>query len=169
MDCEEIRQAIYAYARGVDRIDEELIAASYHPGAFDDHGSWRGDRETAVNLLVTRSRSNTSCTALTHHIGNILIDLKGDAADVESYFIAYMRVEDGGKTFTRIRAGRYFDRFERRNGRWKVMRRQLIDDWSRLDEVVAAAPGIGPDNTFGARNETDFSYKIPDFVSSRKV
>lgn len=168
MDCEAIRQAMYIYARGVDRVDEDLLAASYHPGAWDDHGSWSGDRETAIEGIMTRGRSGKAKASM-HHIGNILIDLKGDYANVESYFVAYQVTEAGGKTFTRMRAGRYLDRFERRDGAWRVARRRVVDDWSRLDEVVAAAAEIGPNNTIGTRDATDASYGMEGFLANLKA
>ena len=167
IDCEEIRQAMYAYARGVDRLDEDLIRAAYHPDAWDDHGNFRGDREVAVATIMNNGRTGNA-TASMHHIGNMLIDLNGDVADVETYFVAYQRREEGEKAFTRMRAGRYLDRFERRDGRWRVARRVVVDDWSRLDEVLATAAEVGPNSTIGTRHTTDVSYEIRGFVADRK-
>jgi hypothetical protein len=33
------------YARGVDRVDRDLLRSCYHPGAIDDHGRYLGDVE----------------------------------------------------------------------------------------------------------------------------
>lgn len=168
MDHEEIRQAMYAYARGVDRLDPALIVAAYHDDAFDHHGGWTATGGAGVaEKIVGRGRVG-DVTASMHHIGNILIDLKGDAADVEAYFIAYHRLERDGKTFTRARAGRYLDRFERRDGRWRIARRRVVDDWSRLDEVVATAKEIGPGCLLGTRDFDDPSHDIEHFLDGRK-
>jgi len=167
LDCEDIRQTMYAYARGVDRLDEELIAAAYHTDAYDDHGNFRGDKAGTVMTIIRNGRTGPA-TASTHQLGNMLIDLKGDVADVETYFIAYQRLEESGKAFTRTRTGRYLDRFERRDGRWRIFRRRVVDDWSRLDEVVATAREINLNNSLGTRDHTDPSYEIEDFVERRK-
>ena len=50
-------------------------------------------------------------------------------------------MERDGEEYTRYRAGRYLDRWERRNGQWKIAYRVIADDWDRLDKVVEGAPG----------------------------
>jgi len=165
-DCEAIRQAMYAYARGVDRGDAELLAPAFHDDAYDDHGNFKGDKAAALAHLK-RSAEVKETTASFHHLGNILIDLKGDEADVETYFMASQRREEGGKTYTRMRVGRYLDHFVRRDGKWRVLKRRVIDDWSRLDEVVATAWEVGPDNNLGTRDRNDPSYTVEGFLHSR--
>lgn len=166
-DCEEIRQALYAYARGVDRGDEELLAPAFHDDAHDDHGNFRGDKAAALAALK-RSAENRETTASFHHLGNILIDLRGNEAYVETYFMASQRREEGGRTFTRMRCGRYLDRFVKRDGKWRVLDRRVIDDWSRLDEVVATAREVGPGNHHGTRDRNDLSYSVEGFLAGRK-
>ena len=167
-DCEDIRQAMYAYARGVDRADMALLEPAFHDDAHDDHGNFRGTKADAMEAL-RKSGRNPEVKASMHHLGNILIDLNGDVADVESYFVAYQRRELDGKTYTRTRAGRYLDRFEKRAGRWRVLRRRVVDDWSRLDEVVMTASEVGPDNTICTRNQNDASYEMEGFADRHKT
>lgn len=166
-DHEEIRQAMYAYARGVDRGDQELLEPAFHDDAKDDHGNFKGDKQTALAALK-RSAENKTTTASVHHLGNILIDLKDDEAHVETYFMASQRREEGGKTYTRMRVGRYFDHFVKRDGKWRVLHRRVIDDWSRLDEVAATAPEVGPENNHGTRDRDDLSYSVAGFLDDRK-
>lgn len=166
-DCEEIRQAMYAYARGVDRGDQELLAPAFHDDAYDDHGNFRGNKADALAALG-RSAQNKDVKASMHHLGNILIDLEGDFANVETYFVAYHRRVIDGKTYTRSRAGRYLDRFEKRDGRWRVLNRRVVDDWSRLDQVVQTALEVGPDNTICTRDRNDPSYKMEGFADRHK-
>lgn len=166
-DHEEIRQAMYAYARGIDRGDQSLLQPSFHDDAEDDHGNFKGDKAAAL-AAFKKSAANKQTTASFHHLGNVLIDLKGDVADVETYFVAVQRRELDGKTYTRTRAGRYLDRFERRDGVWRVARRKVIDDWNRLDEVVQVAAEIGPDNHLGTRDLTDPSYAVEGFMDRYK-
>ncbi len=166
-DMDEIRQVMYAYARGVDRADQALIAPTFHDDAYDDHGNFKGDKATTLAALNASSK-NPATTASFHHLGNILIDLQGDHAKVETYFMAVQRKEEEGKTYTRTRAGRYLDRFEKRAGVWAVSHRVVVDDWSRLDEVVQMAREVGAENYHATRTPADPSYRLHDFVSRRK-
>lgn len=166
-DHEEIRQAMYAYARGVDRGDQELLAKAFHEDAYDDHGNFKGDKATTLASLK-RSAQVKETTASFHHLGNILIDHKGDEADVETYFMASQRREESGKTHIRMRCGRYLDHFVKRDGMWRVLNRRVVDDWSRLDEAVATAREVGPDNNHGRRDRRDPSYAVAGFLDSRK-
>ena len=166
-DHEEIRQAMYAYARGVDRGDADLLEPAFHDECEADHGHVRGDKATALAALA-KSAANPAVTGSVHHLGNILIDYHGDTADVETYFMASQRREEDGKLWTRMRVGRYLDHFVKEDGRWSVKRRQVIDDWSRLDELVQPAKEVGPDNNHGTRDRSDPSYKVEGFVAGRK-
>ena len=160
LDKEEIRQAMYSYARGTDRCHRELIEAGYHDDAWDHHGNFQGDRDFVVDTIAANLGGATNSM---HHLGNILIELLGDLANVETYFMACQTLEQEGKSYTRMRAGRYLDRFERRDGRWRIARRMVIDDWSRLDELVAVAPSVTAGCRLGTRDTNDASYQLSDF------
>ncbi|MTB88965.1 nuclear transport factor 2 family protein [Aeromicrobium senzhongii] len=155
---------MYSYARGTDRCDPDLIADAYHEDAWDDHGNFRGGRDVVVDTIVGRG---AAARASMHHLGNVLIELLGDTAHVETYFMACQDLEIDGARFTRMRAGRYLDRFERRDGRWRVAHRTVVDDWSRLDEVVATAPSVTDECHRGTRDRTDPSYGLSDFSRLR--
>lgn len=54
---------------------------------------------------------------------------------MESYHIALViRNVDGVETQSRI-GGRYLDRMERRDGRWAIAHRDVVFDWSRVDDA----------------------------------
>lgn len=160
-DLEAIRQTVYTYVHGTDRCQSELIADAYHHDAYDDHGSFSGGRDDVVRIIMERG---PSAAMSFHHVGNVLIELLGDVANVESYFMAAQTLEIEGRPHTRMRAGRYLDRFERRDGRWRIAHRQVADDWSRLDEVVATAPNVTDTCSLGTRDRTDPSYDLSDFT-----
>jgi hypothetical protein len=156
-DRDEIRQALMRYCRGVDRGDEDLINSAFHPGAIDDHGQPRPATELA------RSVAQGYHSQLMHFTGNVLIELDGDTASVESYFISYSPHEDGAVTYTRTRAGRYLDRFERRDGEWKIVYRLVVDEWARLDELKRQPDGIGVHR--GVRGKEDPIYHAADLLT----
>ena len=61
-----------------------------------------------------------------------------DVARCESYLVSCQDVLVDEVRQTRIRAGRYIDRFERRDGEWKLADRTMIDEWARIDAVGEA-------------------------------
>lgn len=65
-----------------------------------------------------------------------MIEVEGDVAYCESYFFAvHRRQNKDGTKADLIFAGRYVDRFERREGRWKIAHRQVVFDRSRIDKI----------------------------------
>lgn len=137
----QIRQVLYRYCRGVDRGDAALLKSVYHPEAIDIHGSWEGPGEEFAERIV-RSLDEPH-GASQHHLTNVLIELDGDRAAVESYFIAFHPYDpaDGDTEKIAFVGGRYLDRFERRDDDWRIVHRQVVLDWSRADlggEVWAA-------------------------------
>jgi hypothetical protein len=145
----EIRQVLYRYCRGVDRGDEAMLRSVYHPGATDDHGAWKGMGEDFAAYIV--GSMDRQSPGSQHHLTNILIELEQDAANVESYFLAlhpYQSPESGTEKMAFV-GGRYLDRFERRNGAWRIAARQVVLDWTRSElsgeawqaEAAFARPG----------------------------
>ena len=82
------------------------------------------DIEFAVGALKDHASNQ-------HMIGNTLIDVEGDEAFGEVYFHAYHKVESEAGFDDLIVAGRYLDRYERRDGVWKMAYRSERVDWSR--------------------------------------
>src|SRR5580700_852510 len=90
LDEREIREVLYRYCHGIDRCDEEELLSVYHPGAVDEHGVMSGTAEEFVAKAVPGIRASTESQS--HFIGNITINLQGDVAHVESYFVSAARV-----------------------------------------------------------------------------
>ena len=136
---QQITDVLYRRARAGDRRDVELALSCYHAGATEDHEGFSG---TAAEFIRDVSMISPNSTApvvgLWHFLSNILIELDGDRASVESYHIAVVSRNDGsGETQSRI-GGRYLDKFAFRDGRWAITHRDVVFDWSRVD--VATTP-----------------------------
>ncbi|MGQ0464197.1 MAG: nuclear transport factor 2 family protein [Sporichthyaceae bacterium] len=149
----QITAALHAYCRGIDRMDADLIASAYHPGGWDDHGDYfRGTVEDYVpwvlDVLATRFSSTMHC------LSNISIEFDGDRAAVESYLIAHHVSADG--TSLRTFGARYVDRFEQRDGAWRIAHRTLVSEWQieQQGTFVATPPGTAP----ASRDRGDPSY-----------
>ena len=57
-----------------------------------------------------------------------------------------------------LTSSRYVDRFERRDGEWRISRRSLIQDWKQLLEVAESAPQPRPGWIVGRRDKQDFIF-----------
>jgi hypothetical protein len=168
----EDRQAIYdvivRYCRGVDRSDPDLVLSAFHDDAIDNHfGVVMPFREAIGTLKAPRSADGrpTSKTISMHNICNVLIEIDGDVALSETYVTVIVRIPREGGAVDWMHAGRYVDRFERRNGEWRIAFRTVVYDLERFDQVVPAPEGISQarylDNAVrGRRGRADFSYEI---------
>ncbi len=121
----EIRNVLAAYARGVDRWDVETLKSCYHDDASDQHTMFNGNGHDFADFIVDHCSKAGGISQ--HHVTHSHIDVSGDRANVESYYIAFFQV-DGQMLVT---SGRYLDRFERRNDAWKIARRVCTIDLSR--------------------------------------
>ena len=162
LDKQEIHDVLMRYCRGCDRMDKELLSSVFHPDAMDEHG---GDEAGPLVFVGARIADDFEAALdgaglrnVQHLIGNVLVEVDGDVAFSESYFNANSMIERDGTMFFRVRAGRYLDRFERRHGSWKIAHRVVIDDWSRLDELVARPAGTS--FRVGKRAPEDPSYHV---------
>ncbi|WP_310531281.1 nuclear transport factor 2 family protein [Novosphingobium sp.] len=129
LDKQAITEVLYRYCRGVDRGDVALLASVYHDDGIDDHGFWKGlgkDFAVFINGMLLESGSG-NCQ---HMISNVLIELDGDVAFVESYSDA---VRDTGTHRESVQT-RYLDRFERRLGEWRIAHRLVVRDLHHMEE-----------------------------------
>jgi hypothetical protein len=125
LDRQAILDCIYRYSRGLDRHDDELLASCFHADAIDNHGNWVGGLEDFI--AWANHDIHESYAAHTHNITSHFAEIDGDVANAESYVIFILRHKDG--TLVKVGGGRYLDRFERRDGEWKIALRRLVLDW----------------------------------------
>lgn len=169
----EIEDALLRWCRGIDRLDMQQIRNVFHPDATDNHGvavfdvdgliTWISDRHKTVSLSM-------------HRINNILIEFAGqDLALVESYVDAYQCYPPGGDAALAqltgrhegssgvgkvlMAPGRYIDRFERRNGRWKIAKRTVIFESALVFDMPPEVPRNAPNWVPGRRDHGDFIFR----------
>lgn len=132
------KQALYElavrYARGIDRRDRELLLSVYHEDAVDDHGAMFKGGATVFADWQPEVMAQFELT--THYIMNTAYRLDGERAEGELHFIAYHRTT-GEAAKEIVVGGRYLDRYERRQGVWKIAYRTLIWDFTRSAAVEA--------------------------------
>jgi hypothetical protein len=94
-----------------------------------------------------------------HHLTNQTIALDGpDRAGVESYFIAWQGFARDGQMGVVQAIGRYLDRFERRDGDWRIAHRVVVVEQTW---VMPPAVEMGSGNRASAtKDRTDPSYAV---------
>jgi SnoaL-like domain len=125
LDRQEIVDVLTTYTRAVDRHDEDLLYRAYHEDMIDDHGAFVGNREEFVDWAFNMQREHHAVTQ--HFITNHTIDIDGDVAHSEAYFL-WIAVNRTGVPFTQV-GGRYIDRLEKRDGHWYILARNVVTDW----------------------------------------
>ena len=151
-----IRDCLYRINRGMDRVERGLMLSGFHS---DAQICWAAPDYVALNEFIEIAmRVQAGTSRVQHLIGNILIDLDGDRANVESYEIGrhLTPMPDGEKDL--IIAARYIDRFSNRDGVWRIERRLKLVDWIRVmvgeDEKYEKVPHKG------VRTRDDPSYVL---------
>jgi hypothetical protein len=128
----EITRVILDYARGVDQRHYSRVRACFHADARIDYGSFAGGPDALVDWL---DRLQPRLDRTSHHFGppRIELDLDTGHAQVETYCLAVQVLpRDAEGVARQTLAGlRYLDRFERRDGAWRIAERRNVADWSQ--------------------------------------
>jgi SnoaL-like domain len=156
VDKQDITEVVFRFARGLDRCDWDLVLSCFHPRATIELGVFRGlvtDYVPWVSEYLPKLASSTM-----HTVHNVLVELDGDAATGESYIVGHHRHATADGETDLVAGGRYLDRFERRNGVWKLTARLLVWEWSREEPATGTWDGDASTFTYGRRDRTDPSY-----------
>jgi len=180
IDRQEIADVLHRYARGADRLDIDMFRSVFWPdGGYEDSIVEGEAKDFIPSLIGETVRGFFDVTQ--HFMSNVRIDFESpDLAFSECYFLAFHVVpanrqsldavlgpermaELGGdysKRYEIFVAGRYLDRFEKRDGLWRIKRRRFISDWT----TTAPFSGIGHKGLAqlwklrGSRDRSDPSY-----------
>jgi len=147
-DKAAIRDLIYTYCRAVDRLDVPLGHSIWHEDGVADYGAfYQGDGRGVIDAIC---KSHENLDSHSHQVSNILIRLEGIRAWSESYVTGTMRRKADGKVFQIGIWARYLDAWEKRGGRWGLVKREVMHDHDEVREVTPAGqPGRatrGPDD-----------------------
>ena len=159
IDHQEIKKIPHLFARGLDRMDRDLIKSCFHEDGTDDHGMFQGTVEEFCEWVMPQLESYD---ATQHMISTQIVEMKGNSAVCESYFYARHALKMDGAPKELIAAGRYLDTFEKRDGVWKITHRKAVFDWNRLvdDMAIPSRPEMEAVMTYGEQGKNDASYKI---------
>ena len=158
-DRHEILDCVVSTSRGNDRFDKELIVGSYHlDGQHElgqkiisgsDYGNHANEAHAAISDVNLHNVTMHSC------------DIDGDVAHAESYVIGLFA--DKGAATSRMLAGRYIDRLEKRDGKWGiVLRRATVEVAMEGRAILPNGKGVvGSGYLKGSRDRSDPSYQRP--------
>ncbi len=167
-DREEIRDKLCLYLHAIDRRRWDIMPAIFHEEAVfkfgDVVGDWRG--------FVKQAQAIIDPMPSTHHqLGNILFDFTGDVAMTETYCTATHIIpidypEDTppfiplGKRYISVMGIRYIDRFEKRQGVWKITSRSGVYDWRQDSDLNDGGVFDSPPEMLGKHDDSDPSTPI---------
>jgi hypothetical protein len=180
LDKQAIADGVMTYARAIDRLDEAMLRSVFHPDSQHAHGFVGPSSDPSIPSspgkpgdFVAYAFDVLNTHVRTHHqLGNLFIELDGDDAYVETYFTAYHRMRAKGDPQAAPNAfdtemdfwvgGRYLDRFQKRDGIWKISHRTGLTDWMRTEPPCDQGYLDTPAELVGHRGEKDLVYRRRD-------
>jgi hypothetical protein len=143
------------YCRGVDRCDVDTLKSVFWPDGVTRWGEPETNAWTWAEDTVARLRGMKRTQ---HSITNAYVELDGDRAIGETHCRAYLETPDGQSMMV---GGRYLDRYERRQGIWKIAYRAYVLDWNANEPATGVwdGPLYGMLNVRGGRQPDDPLYR----------
>ncbi|SFR91671.1 nuclear transport factor 2 family protein [Sphingomonas jatrophae] len=165
LDRIALADLVALYCRGCDRRDFALVRSLYHDDAIDDHGAmFRGGPDEFVAWLPT---AMAPWELTVHSITNSLFAIQGDKAEGEHHVRAYHRTH-GERRREYVVHGRYLDRYERRDGKWKFIHRSLVFDSGDIVDIDEDRYAqISKDAAPGTADERDPSWGLKMLAARR--
>jgi len=129
LDHYQITRTLKEYCHACDRGDEEHMAGVYLADGWDEHGAISLPGTEFARVMSGMIRDTTD--SLAHLLGQSLIEVRGDEAGAETYFIAvsHSTREDGQRMCNQL-GGRFVDTLHREGDRWLIRHRKVVRDWS---------------------------------------
>lgn len=122
--CEDL---LLRYGRTLDWLDEAGQASCFWPDAEVDYGFFKG---TGADWVITVMEVEKASVRRWHMTTGLMVRVDGDAAQSECYGIAAATAaNDDGELIDTLFGGRYLDELEKRDGEWRISRRQYVADW----------------------------------------
>lgn len=156
---QDLHELSARYCTGVDRRDRALLEGLWWPDSEIDFGLFKG---TGAQFAEVICAPNPALEISYHLASNALFDIDGDRASGRLYVIGVTTSvgADGARTDQMV-GGRYLDRYQRRDGVWKFVRRLFVIDWMvRQPGSAIWDAGIGAMACRGRMDDTDPSCRF---------
>jgi hypothetical protein len=127
-----ITEVLYRYCYAVDRIDSDLGSQIWHEDGLAHYENiFEGTGAGFIDFVFEQHRN---CDATSHQLTNIMIEVKGDNANSQSYVTACIRALDVDV----VVRGRYIDTWSCRAGKWRIDERRYTNDIMQVVPLGAA-------------------------------
>jgi hypothetical protein len=138
----EIRELVESWALYRDARDWSRFETVWHPPGRMNATWFQG---TAAEFVAVSQEGFDRGVRILHFLGGCSIDVAGDRAVAQTEMTITQRAPVEGVECDVVCTGRFYDFFERRDGRWGLVERQPIYEQDRIDPVdPAAAPALDP-------------------------
>jgi ketosteroid isomerase-like protein len=167
LDKQAIAEGLYRYCRAMDRQDKSLVRRVFHDDVLAEYAPGHAIR-SVEELITWMWEQHRPFHCHSHQVSNILIEVSGDTAGSESYVHTKLtRRKSAERLDLYTIMGRYIDRWERRNGSWKIAHRRFLGDIMDLREIDDLLPA---GSSFAVRDLEDAS-KDPSYsvLDSRAI
>lgn len=135
-DVYEIRQLVENWVLWRDAGDWERFASVWHDDGYMTTTWFQGPAE---EFIAVSRKGFESGVSMLHFLGGTTVDVAGPRAIAQTKMTISQRDEVHGVDVDVVCTGRFYDFLERRDGPWKIVRRQPIYEKDRLDPVDPAA------------------------------
>lgn len=180
-DRQAIENVLGTYCRAIDRLDLDLLKSVYHSDGYDDHGALKMNAHEFAEKIIPTLRS--LCSYSMHTVTQTVIDVHGDTATSEAYYIGYHTIAGGeeavgaffgptylaeqkargtlDQTHAYICGGRYIDVLHKRDGVWRIFNRKMTNEYAICQPESSRTEGMPAAFFTGSeRDRTDPIYGI---------
>lgn len=119
-DERDIQRALIRFARAMDDRDWNGLSQILAEDAIGDLGTGRLEGREAIIALIRGFLDD--CGVTQHLIGNVLVDVDGDGATSRAY-VHDLHLSRSNPDLAFQTLGDYHDRWERRDGSWRLVER----------------------------------------------
>jgi hypothetical protein len=141
-DRRAIRELVEGWAVWRDALDWDRFRTCWHDDGRMMATWWQGPYEEFIRVSVEGFERGVR---ILHFLGGGTVDVDGDRAIAQTKMTIDQRAEVEGVLCDVVCTGRFYDFFERRDGRWGLVLRQPIYEKDRLDPVTPGEiPALDP-------------------------
>ena len=141
----EVRSVRQRWAFARDHGEWQTMRACFHPDATVRVLWYSGPVAGFIDETIESAADRKPGGGTKHWLGNSRVSVKGERALLETDAMVLGRNRFAGHLFDFTLYIRLYDRMERRQGTWRILRMDAIYDRDRLDPVI---PGSVPATFF---------------------
>ena len=135
------------------------LQSLYHHDAVDAHGGFSAG--TADEFLQQLTAARPYIRSMQHNITTVNFAISGQPPKARSTPSRFTHSRKGRDVDLLI-GGRYLDKYEKRNGTWKINERTIVTDWANVNDPSSMdmSHPITKDTLKGALDASDPSYQF---------